>query len=49
MWEKAGVETEGCTLHGLFSEMNAILRVIVVVVCLPIVAVQMIFRWLRWL
>lgn len=29
--------------------MNAILRVIVIGVCLPIVAVQMVARWMKWL
>lgn len=29
--------------------MNAILRTIVVAVCLPIVVIQLAFRWMKWL
>lgn len=29
--------------------MNAILRTFVIVVCLPIVVVQLAFRWFKWL
>lgn len=29
--------------------MDAILRVIVIVVCLPIVAVQLVCRWFKWI